>query len=229
MAFLEILFQKQSINAESIDQSIERGFQVFTELTRKAYERRRENTRDFLQKQGVSKRAIGDFFHANPREPKMIVLEQFAEDNHLDKMQKQIFFQNLSGQALTAKEAHQAFKDHMTFQSDFFHSLAREEIDRQTYFRDTFISDLEKSSNPLSAAIMTCNGTTRAFAIHKREEGTIYVIYDSHGNPVNHGGNSAAYVKMIDTPQEAAAYLSSTFFYIPDGTNLFECQTVIPK
>ena len=192
MAFLETLFQKQSIDAESIDQSIERGFQAFTELTRKAYERRRENTRDFLLKQGVAKRAIEAFFHANPHEPKMLALMQFAEENYLDEFERQIFYQNLSGQALTAEEAKQAFKDHMTFQRDFTRPLAREEIDRQTYFRDTFISDLEKSSNPLSGAVMTCNGTTRSFAIHKREEGTIYVIYDSHGNPAKHDGNSAS-------------------------------------
>ena len=229
LSFLATLFKNQTINPSLIDESIKEGSQTFRLLADKATETRRKVAQTFLEKQGVTKETVKGFFEKNPQEPTLLALTTFGQTNRLNEWQMQVLSQNLSGQALTAKEASGHFKQQMNFLHDYSAPLPQAEVAARAYFKDTLIGPLELETKALSGAILTCNGMTLAIALVKTETSTSYMIYDSHGNGAKHGGNSAAYVQILDSSDEAADYLSKTFSYTIDGTNQIESLLAEPK
>lgn len=227
--FLSTLFKNQTINPSLIDESIKEGGKIFRLLTDRAKETRRKAAQIFLEKQGVKKDVIKDFFNQNRQEPTLLSLTTFGETNGLNAKQMQFLTQNLSGEALTAKETSSHFKDQMNFLRDYSAPLPQAEVAARAYFKDTLITPLELETKTLSGAILTCNGMTLAIALVKTEASTSYMVYDSHGNGSRHGGNSAAYVQTLDSIDEAAGYLSKAFSYTVDGTNQIESLLTKPK
>ncbi|MCB1074520.1 MAG: hypothetical protein KDK59_03200 [Simkania sp.] len=213
LTFLKHLLQNDFIDGPMIDQCLTEGLQAFTLLSERLHEERRTQARDYLIKQGAPIKEVEEFLRANPGSPKEWPLIQFL--GRYTTFDTTPAAQLLSGHSVSSKEASQTFIDVLKQVSDTVASLPPQEKERLTFF-EGIIPEKE------AGTVLTCNGLTILIAKTKDQ----YVIYDSHSNTALHPGNSAAYVKILETPQEVGAFLASFFDYRVGGTNQVEMMTL---
>ena len=216
LTFLRAFFQNGSVDAPMIDRCLKEGLQIFVPLSQKLHEERRHQARDYLTKQGAQEDVVDQFLRENPGAPKeyplMLFLAQFAN------IDTSIAAQLLSGHAVNAKEASAAFTDDLKEVSDVSTPLPNGEQERKALFE-------RKLPEGKTGTVLTCNGVTILVAKAERH----YVIYDSHSNTALHPDNPSAYVKTVETPQEAAAFLTNMFEYRVGSTNQVEMMTFAPQ
>ncbi|WP_420420714.1 hypothetical protein [Simkania sp.] len=212
LTFLKHLLQNDNIDSPLIDQCLTEGLEIFTTLSRRLHKERRAQARDYLIKQGAPAQEVNKFLRDNPGSPKEWSLMKFL--SRYSKFDTKPAAQLLSGYSLSTKEASRAFTDNLKEVTDTFAPLSSTEKQRQSLFEG-------KIPETGAGTVLTCNGLTTLVAKTKDR----YVIYDSHRKTALHPDNSAAYVKLLETPQEVAVFLASFFDYRTGGTNRVEMMT----